>query len=88
MTKKDFLKKLSKEIKSAILSVGLDSKVRVYNDISIEILVYGDSEKRDMISNIINSEIVPNYKYISKDKDLEYNWTYSSPNGYFGIYIV
>lgn len=83
MTKREFMLKIAKDIRKYCNN---ECTIRVYQDISIECLCYGDIEKRKMINDIIKNHISKNYKNIVFDKDIN-SWCYKGKS-YFGFTVI
>ena len=81
MEKKEIMKELVKLIRNILNESGYDggSRVRMYKDLSVECLVYGNTE----IKNLVITELM-NYPQFEMKSDYELSWK----EGKYRIYIT
>ena len=80
MTKKDVMKELAKLIRNILIDGGYDNaRVRLYQELSVECLVYGHKDIRDYV--IAELKQYPNFIYKSEN---DLSWK----DGKYTIYIT
>ena len=80
MSKKDVMKEVAKLIRSILEEGGYDSsgRVRLYQELSVECLVYGHKDIRDYVISELEQ-----YSQFRYDSDVDMYWT----DGKYRIYI-
>lgn len=86
MTKREFMLSIAKDIRKECKNEDIDVTVKVYQDISIEVLCYGNKQKIDIVNKIMKNEIAKKYKHITYNIN-EKHWEYNNKS-YFGFTIL